>query len=63
MGVVLMTKADARNDQIYQITMSMARKLLKDGKITEEDYRKFDTKMQEKYPPVFGDLFWGERQK
>lgn len=63
MGVVLMTKAEARTDQIYQITMSMAKKLLSEGKITKEDYRQFDTKMQKKYPPVFGDLFWGERQK
>lgn len=58
-----MTKAEARNDHIYQITMSMAKKLLDDGKISEEEYRQFDTKMQEKYCPIFGSLFFGERQK
>lgn len=58
-----MTKAEARNDHIYQITMSMAKTLLDEGKISEEEYRQFDTKMQQKYRPIFGSLFFGERQK
>lgn len=58
-----MTKAEARNDHIYQITMSMAKKLLDEGKISGEDYRQFDTKMQAKYRPIFGGLFFGERHK
>lgn len=58
-----MSRADAGNDRAYQVTMSMARKLLSDGVLSERQYRDFDTKMQEKYRPVFGDLFWGYRQK
>lgn len=46
-----------KREKLYEVTMSHARKMLSEGLITEEQYRIFDTKMQEKYRPVFGTLF------
>jgi len=41
----------------YQVTMNLFRQLLKQGVIDKEEYNKIDTKMIEKYQPVFGTLF------
>ena len=41
----------------YQVTMNLFRQLLKQGVIDKEEYNKIDTKMIEKYRPVFGKLF------
>lgn len=45
------------NEVIYQMTMNAARKMLKEGVITEDEYRVFETKMREKYYPKIGVLF------
>ena len=45
------------NEVIYQMTMNAARKMLKEGIITEDEYRVFETKMREKYSPKIGVLF------
>lgn len=52
-----MNKVDFQNEKLYQATMSMARKMLKDGLISEEEYRQIDTIFLAKYRPVFGALF------
>ncbi len=52
-----MSKEDGIREAKYQAAMHMARNLLKHGVIDEEDYRKFDTKMTEKYHPILGSLF------
>ena len=39
------------------MTMSAARQMLEKGLISEDDYKQFDTKMQQKYRPIFGTLF------
>ena len=41
----------------YQVTMNLFRQLLTQGVIDKEEYNKIDTKMIEKYQPVFGTLF------
>ena len=46
-----------RNEILYLATMSVAKKLLRNGLITEGEYLAFDTKMREKYAPKFGVLF------
>ncbi len=55
--VAMMSKEQFENEKNYQVSMSLARKLLNDGTISEENYRDFDTKMQQKYNPTFGTLF------
>lgn len=52
-----MTKQDFKNEKLYQTTMPVAKKMLSEGLITEEEYRQIDTIFIEKYRPVFGTLF------
>lgn len=52
-----MGKEDFKNEKLYQTTMSMARKMLSEGLITEEEYCRIDTIFLEKYRPIFGTLF------
>ena len=42
---------------IYQMTMQAAREMLQQELITREEYLQFDTKMRQKYAPVFGSIF------
>lgn len=51
-----MDKDNFRNEKLYQATMSMARKMLHDGLISEEEYPQIDTIFREKYRPVIGAL-------
>lgn len=55
--VARMSKERMRQEKLYQATMSMVRKMLAEGLITEEEYRQIDTMFLEKYRPVFGTLF------
>ena len=52
-----MTETEARNDRVYQWTMSLAKKLLRSGTISKDQYDEFNTNMRAKYAPVFGVLF------
>lgn len=52
-----MSKEEFRNEKLYQTTMHLARKILDEGIISEEEYRQIDTIFLEKYKPVFGTLF------
>lgn len=49
---------NSENEIDYSLSMNLAQELLKMGAISEEDYRNFDTKMQQKYQPKIGGLFW-----
>ena len=53
--VTAMSKEEFRNEILYQTTMYLARKMLEEGIISEEEYRQID--FLEKYKPVFGTLF------
>lgn len=55
--VVMMSKEEFRNEKLYQTTMHLARKMLEEGVVSEEEYRRIDTIFLEKYKPVFGTLF------
>ena len=57
LGVAIVSKEDFRNEKLYQATMGMARKMLFEGLISEEEYRQIDTIFLAKYQPVFGTLF------
>ena len=43
-------------EKLYQATMTIAKSMLAKNLITEEEYSIIDTKMLEKYRPVFGSL-------
>ena len=51
-----MTDEQFNAEKEYQIRMSIMRKLLKEEAITEQEYKKIDTKLLKKYQPVFGVL-------
>ena len=53
----MMRYEEGKREIIYQMTMSAARQMLEKGLISEEEYKQFDTKMQQKYRPIFGTLF------
>ena len=55
--VVEMNKEEFRSEKLYQTTMHLARKMMDDGLISEDEYRQIDTIFLEKYKPVFGTLF------
>lgn len=55
-AVAAMSKEEFRNEKLYQTTMHLARKMLDEGIISEEEYRQIDTIFLEKYKPVFGTL-------
>jgi len=52
-------KDNFNREKLYQATMSVARKMLSEGLISEEEYRQIDTIFLAKYQPVFGTLFSG----
>ena len=45
------------NELMYQITMSIARRMFSEGLMTEDEYRQIDTIFREKYQPKIGTLF------
>lgn len=51
-----MSKEQMRREKLYQATMSIVRKMLAEGLITEEEYRQIDTMFLAKYRPLFGAL-------
>lgn len=52
-----MNEGQFEREKLYQASMNMFQAMLKDGIITEEQYAIIDTKMREKYQPIFGTLF------
>jgi hypothetical protein len=48
-----------QNEMMYQATMSIARKMLRDGLISEHEYRQIDTMFIAKYQPKIGVLLLG----
>ncbi len=57
LGVARMTEEQFRAEKLYQTTMNIARRMLSQGLISEEEYCQIDTIFLEKYRPVFGTLF------
>ena len=57
LGVARMTDEQFRAEKLYQTTMNMARRMLSQRLISEEEYCQIDTIFLEKYHPVFGTLF------
>ena len=51
-----MTQEQFEREKAYRITLSIAKTLLKQGLITEQEYKKIDGMMLEKYRPLLGGL-------
>ena len=52
-----MSEKQMRDEKLYQTTMHLARKMLDEGLISEDEYAIIDTIFLEKYRPIFGTLF------
>ena len=52
-----MSKEEMKREKLYQATMAMARSMLRQSLITEDEYRQIDTIFTEKYAPSSGTLF------
>ncbi|MBR2087250.1 MAG: hypothetical protein IJ906_08970 [Oscillospiraceae bacterium] len=52
-----MNSVDLQNELMYQMTMSIARRMFSEGLMTEDEYRQIDTMFREKYQPKIGTLF------
>ena len=48
---------DLQNELMYQMTMSIARRMFSERLMTEDEYRQIDTMFREKYQPKIGTLF------
>lgn len=51
-----MTKEQFERESRYRVALSVAETMLREGLITEDDYRIIDTIFIEKYRPLFGGL-------
>ena len=51
-----MTPEQFEREKAYRITMSLAKTMLKKGLITQQEYKKIDGMMLEKYRPLLGVL-------
>lgn len=51
-----MTAEEQTRERRYQIAMHFARQMLEQGIINDDDYKVIDTRMTQKYTPVFGTL-------
>ena len=49
-----MDKARFDNEKAYQLTMSLARTMLRNALITQEEYDRIDIMMTRKYRPLLG---------
>ena len=55
-----MTEEEFGRELRYQSVMHLVRKMLRDGLITEEEYRNIDTNNRQKMRPITGDLLSGK---
>ena len=55
--IAMMNRIDFKNEKLYQTTMSIARQMLKNKIISNEEYQQIDTIITNKYNPTLGTLF------
>lgn len=55
-----MDKEKFEAEKMYQISIHIAKSMLKQGIISEEDYTQIDTILLEEYRPIFGTLLAGK---
>ena len=51
-----MSKEQFEAEKDYQVSLHLAKTLLQKGLLTDEEYAIIDTKLREKYRPLFGTL-------
>jgi len=51
-----MSKEQFEKEKNYRVFLSIAKSMLKNGIITDDDYCKIDTILKAKYRPIIGSL-------
>jgi hypothetical protein len=51
-----MTQEQFEREKAYGVTLSIARSMLKSGLITEQEYRRIEVILVNKYRPILGSL-------
>lgn len=52
-----MTREQFQREQAYQVTLAIARSMLRNKLINEDEYRELDAMMLDKYRPLIGSLY------
>ena len=55
-----MGEQELRAELRYRMSLSVARSMLEEGAITEEEYREIDTILIKKHRPILGTLLAGK---
>ncbi len=55
-----MSEGEFRAELRYRMSLSVARSMLEEGTITEEEYREIDTILIKKHRPILGTLLAGK---
>ena len=55
-----MGEQEFRAELRYRMSLSVARSMLEEGAITEEEYREIDTILLKKHRPILGTLLAGK---
>lgn len=55
-----MSEKEFRAELRYRMSLSVARALLEEGAISEEEYREIDTILLQKHRPILGTLLAGK---
>ena len=55
-----MTKEQLQAERLYQMSLSVAKTMLRKGVISEEEYKQIDTILLAKYRPILGTLLSGK---
>lgn len=51
-----MTREQFERESRYRAALTVAKAMLREGLISDEEYREIDTRLVEKYRPLFGGL-------
>ena len=55
-----MSEGEFRTELRYRMSLAVARAMLEEGAITEEEYREIDTILLKKHRPILGTLLAGK---
>ena len=53
----MITHEQFEREKNYCVSLSLVKSMLRDGIITDSEYKKIDTILIEKYNPIFGGYF------
>lgn len=56
MVIIQMSHEQFEKEKTYRVALSVAKVMLKNELITDEEYGVIDTMLAEKYEPIFGNL-------